>query len=204
MQHPFLEVDGRRMDPAFREEVARALNHLRRGGTDVGLATFDLIVSGKVKVDTLSDITREDFRRLRRELRPDGVELDESMYERLHEGRGMRAITSTIDGYAWDDRIYVSPGMDPKALAATLVHEVNHILNASEEHYRSPKSIFVEEYRAHLAEALLRGEELNPTRCRRIKEHVISSYGLRGVTAADVPDVPPGRMLPDGWRRGGL
>ena len=93
---------------------------------------------------------------------------------------------------------YVSKGLSPKALAATLVHEVNHILNRSEEHYRGDAAIFREEYRAFYSEAIFRAEPVDdPDFCRRLKEHVIDLYGLDGVSPDDLPDVPPGKFTPD-------
>ena len=82
-------------------------------------------------------------------------------------------------------------------LAATLVHEVNHVFNNSEEKYRSQKAILVEEYRAFYSEELLRtGKTPTATRAKALKEEIIAEYGLKNVTAKDVPDVPPGVMVP--------
>jgi hypothetical protein len=86
---------------------------------------------------------------------------------------------------------------DAQGLASTLVHEVNHILNESEENYRGDRSILCEEYRAFYAEAAFRGEDASdPDVCRRIKQGVIEDYGLEGVTPDDVPGIPPGTLIP--------
>jgi hypothetical protein len=199
LQYPFLEVNPTRSSLAFRTEVMAALDVLKDSKTAVGRATFEAIVSGRVKVDTLSDLTRPDFMRVRRDLLPDGVDLKVDDFIKLHDTQSgaMRAITSKLDGYMWDDRVYVTQGRPAKELAATLVHEVNHVFNNSEEKYRSQKAILVEEYRAFYSEELLRtGKTPTATRAKALKEEIIADYGLTNVTAKDVPDVPPGVMVP--------
>jgi hypothetical protein len=104
----------------------------------------------------------------------------------------MRAITASLAGYMWDDRVYVAPQMEPADIARALVHEVNHVLNESEEHYRGEKATLIEEYRAFYAEELFIGTDMTPARCKALKERVIADYLLKDVTPDDVPDVPPG------------
>ncbi|MBN2360036.1 MAG: hypothetical protein JXR83_11340 [Deltaproteobacteria bacterium] len=196
MRYPFLEVNPRNIDMRFRTYVARALGELRRSDSAVGRATYEALVTGRVKLDELGDLTRHDFMTLRRELLPD-VRLEAEDFHRLHTEPVLRAITASVDGYMWDDRLYVSPGQTPDALATTLVHEVNHIINRSEENYRSAAGIFVEEYRAYYAEQLFRGIEMTRARCRALKEQVIRDYQLVGVSPDDVADRPPGRFAFD-------
>ncbi|MEW5847255.1 MAG: hypothetical protein AB2A00_00525 [Myxococcota bacterium] len=198
MQYPFLEVNPKSSSLSFRTYVQKALDILKESKSEVGRATFEAIATGKVKLDTLSDLTREDFIKLRKEFAKDGIPLKAGDYQTLHDKNSgaMRAIRGSIDGYMWDDRIYVAENLTPQRLAQTLVHEVNHVANASEDHYRSPKDILVEEYRAVYAEALLSGRTPTKAQCRELKEGVIRDYGLTGVSPDDVPDVPPGEMDP--------
>ncbi|MFH1812029.1 MAG: hypothetical protein ABIJ09_25040 [Pseudomonadota bacterium] len=192
MQYPFLEVNPARSSLPFRTSVARALDVLKKSDSAVARTTYEAIVGGRVKVDTLSDLSRPDYLRLRKELLPEGVQLTTADYAHLEHKPVLRAITSSIDGYMWDDRIYIADGLTPARLAETLVHEVNHVLNHSEEHYRGDRTAFVEEYRAYYAEALLREENLTPARCRELKQEVIREYGFKNVSPDDVPDLPPG------------
>ncbi|MBM4279309.1 MAG: hypothetical protein FJ137_00640 [Deltaproteobacteria bacterium] len=196
MQHVFLEVNPERTSAAFRRYVGAALDELKSSKTAIGRQTHELIATGRVKIDDLGDLTRADYQRVRRELLRAGIDLpaDHRVLEDKRS-RAWRAITSDMNGYMWDDRIYVAKGLSPKELAATLVHEVNHVLNRSEEHYRSDAAIFVEEYRAFYCEALFRGEQLTPAKCRAIKEGVIRDYALKGVSPVDLPDVPSGVVL---------
>ena len=86
-------------------------------------------------------------------------------------------------------------GMTPKTLAKTLVHEVNHVLNRSEEHYRGDKNVFIEDYRAHYVEGLFDGKRMDKRTCLGIKNRVIRNYGL-DVKPDDIPDKPNGIIFP--------
>jgi len=195
----FTEVNPQRSSPAFRAKVEAALRVLEQGGTASARGTVEAIRSGQVKVDGFSDLTRSDFRRLSRELDPSGKAFGKDAFETLGDtsSRAFKRVNGAIYGYMWDDRVYVNTDTSARRLAATLVHEVNHALNQSEEHYRSARAKLLEEYRAHYAERVALGVEMTPARCKRLKQHVIHTYELRGVTPGDVPDVPPGRMTPD-------
>ena len=88
-------------------------------------------------------------------------------------------------------------------LAATLVHEVNHVINRSEVGYYDdlPTSAFIHEYRAFYAEALFDPEEYEGI---DLVDYVIENYELdriedpRQILAN--PLTP--RLLPDAaaWR----
>ena len=192
----FTEVDPEHTSASFQKYIAGGLAQLRKSRTAVARATVALITSGAVKIDLLSDVTQADFRRLRRSLRDDGIELKPDDFERLRDptSRPARAVANALRGYQWDDRIYVERGLTAKQLAATLVHEVNHVLNRSEEHYRGQRAAFVEEYRATYAEALFRGERITAAKARKLKNEVIALYGFDRVDPESVPDLPPGRF----------
>jgi hypothetical protein len=199
MQHVFLEVNPDRTSTAFRRRVGAALDVLRASGTKIGALTHDAIVTGKVLVDEMDDLSKADYARIRRDALKDGRDLPADGHKMLHDhqSKAWRAITTNLSGYMWDDRIYVAAGLSAAELASTLVHEVNHILNQSEEHYRGDRAVLVEEYRAFYAEALWAAQQqgrrkLSADECRAIKEGVIHDYGLSGVVPADVSDVPPG------------
>jgi hypothetical protein len=195
MEHMFLEVNPARTSSRFRRYVGAALEELKKSDAKNARITHDLIASGRVNLDELSDLTRDDYLRVRRDLLKAGTDIPAD-HKALDDKRGKawRAITTDMNGYMWDNRIYVAPGLSPRDLAATLVHEVNHVRNESEQHYRGDKQILLEEYRAFYAEALFRGEPLTKERCREMKLGVIRDYGLKDVTADDVPDRPPGLL----------
>lgn len=199
MEHVFLEVNPDRTSSAFRRRIGAALEVLQASGTKIGALTHEAIVTGKVLVDEIDDLSQADYARIRRDFLKDGVALPIDGHKKLHDhhSQAWRAITTDMNGYMWDDRIYVAPGLSATQLASTLVHEVNHVLNKSEEHYRGDRAVLVEEYRAFYAEALWVAQQkgrrtLGAAECKEIKEGVIHDYGLKDVTAADVSDVPPG------------
>jgi hypothetical protein len=195
LAHGVLEVNESNRDAAFRAQLMKAMDALQKNPHPVARVTYDAIAMGLVKVDSLDDMTRHDYLQLRKEMK--GA-LDANGYQTLSDKRSSayRAVTTAIDGYMWDDRIYVVPNLSVKDMVTTLVHEVNHVLNKSEENYQTPKAILQEEYRAFLASALVNSGHdrlaLSKADSRALKEDVIANYELKGVTAADVPDVPPG------------
>jgi hypothetical protein len=190
MKISFRQVNPKFDDPRLDKELAAALKILGASDTAVAKRTLRAITSGRVKVDGLNDFTRKDFRHVAKDLH---LRLQD--YARLHDGRthAAKAIARDMEGWAWDDRVYVAGGIGARRLASRLVHEVTHVLNRSEEHYRGAKQILLEEYRSFYAEKLFAGVEMTPARAKRLKAYVISLYELKGVTPADVPDVPPDR-----------
>lgn len=198
----FVEVNPERSSAAFRTYVERAIRVLEQDDTEVARYTAASIRAGRVKLDELVDLTCWDFERVRAELPSLGLTSDD--YARLVPGGALaRAIAGEIDGYMWSNRIYVSRGQETRALAATLVHEVNHVINRSEVGYWDdlPTSAFLHEYRAFHAEAAF-----DPARYDGVDlvDHVIELYELdrSGIPAAvlDSPLTP--RLVPDGdaWR----
>jgi hypothetical protein len=111
-------------------------------------------------------------------------------------------LEAELDGYMWGNRLYVThqPDRPAEELAATMVHEVNHVLNRSEcsyyvdlaEHVVDDTLAFVEEYRAFFAECFYdRGSEGELTGC--------SAYAVETLVELDYgfePDL--GSVLPDG------
>ncbi len=188
-----VEVRPDRTDAGLRRAVEAALARLERSGTPVARTTVDAIRSGRVRVDGFTDLTRADFRRVVSGLAGDGVRL-RGRWEHLRRAgnRTVRRIESAYDGWSWDDRVYAARTLPTDDLARALAHEVNHVLNASEEHYRGSRAILVEEYRAYLAGELAVGPMPGPSKLRAIKRKVIELYALEGVTPDDVPDLPPG------------
>ena len=115
------------------------------------------------------------------------------------------AIEADLDGYQWGNRLYFtwSDETDPRKLAATLVHEVNHVLNRSECYYYddyethevNQTGAFLEEFRAFYAECWLnRGAKATVEACR---EHAVKTmdeleYGL----TPDFETLMPGELNP--------
>jgi hypothetical protein len=155
---PFHEVDSRRSSPAFQSYIDQALQILKDHPTKIGRLTYESIQNGHVLVDEMSDLTSWDFWRVRRSLMRWGVNLSKEDYFNLHRPQSgiTRKIESVLDAYMWGNRIYVSRVFDAKVLAATLVHEVNHILNDVDRDYYDnwPVNAFLHEYRAFYAEKL--------------------------------------------------
>lgn len=194
----FREVNEAHTSTGFKAYVGKALEVLRANKTEIGQATYRYITSGKVKIDQMQDLTRPDFERARHTLAGWGKELSKADFEKLHDGRSVaaRAVKDQLRGYMWDDRIYVEEGLSPQKLASTLVHEVNHVINRSEEHYRGDTQALLEEYRAFYAERLFAGDPMPPSKAKALKASVARSYEFGKARMGEIPDRPPGKMIP--------
>lgn len=121
------------------------------------------IQDGLVRIDTLEDAIPEDLYHMCRDYMLDAC------LTPLADPSTFQADQATIDflfknlaGYMWGDRIYltIDESTVPAVLAATLVHESNHVLNRSECSYYTDlesqmvddKKAFLEEYRAFATE----------------------------------------------------
>lgn len=168
----FTEVDPTHSSKAFRSYIGKALDVLAADDRELAQLTLRSISAGYVKLDELADLTCADFERVRADLPGAGLTPDD---------RGTlsakRTIEAELDGYMWSNRIYVARGQTPKRLAATLIHEVNHVLNRSEVGYYDdlPTSAFVHEYRSFYLEA-----QFDPAEYAGVDlvDYVITNYEL--------------------------
>jgi hypothetical protein len=146
----FIEVDPTHTNKTFRAYIHGALDAMSVRDVEVSQLTVTSIAEGHVRIDELSDLTCGDFLRVLKDL-PD-LGLTPQDHARLKERASpvTAAISAALDGYMWSNRIYVSRGQSAKHLAATLIHEVNHVLNHSEVGYYDdlPTSAFLHEFRA--------------------------------------------------------
>lgn len=173
----FDEVDPSYSTKAFRDYINKALDKLDAHDSDLARLTLWSIESGFVKIDELRDLTCADFERVRADL-PD-AHLKPSDRANLHRSNSAAAktIENELDGYMWSNRIYVSRGQTAQRLAATLIHETNHVLNRSEVGYYDdlPTSAFIHEYRAFYAESLFDPDEYEGI---DLVDYVITEYEL--------------------------
>jgi hypothetical protein len=199
----FVEVNSTHTSAAFRRYVGRALTALDADPSPLAQLTLSSIHAGRVKIDEFADLTCADFARVRRDLPDEG--LAASDYANLHRSNSaaVTKMENALDGYMWSNRIYVSHGIGATRLAATLIHEVNHVINRSEVGYYDdlPTSAFIHEYRAFDAE-----RRFDPAEYKGIDlvDYVITQYELdRTKIHPDVlahPLTP--KLLPDdtAWR----
>jgi hypothetical protein len=172
------------VDAGFRTYFDAALRLLAASPCRDARRTLRAIRRGHVRVQPFSQLSRADFQRVRDDLRRWNIHVPAS------RSVAVRTIARTLNGYMWSDRVYVHRDLSTRQLAATLVHEVNHVLNHSEAHYRGPLDVLREEYRAYLAEKRFEGIRMTRARCRALKLRVIREYQLRGLTPEDVGDRP--------------
>lgn len=188
----FTEVDPTHTTATFRTYIVRGLDRLANG-PQVGRLTLTSINSGKVEIDELADLTCADYLHVIADLPHLG--LTPADYGK----RGIATkLEAELDGYMWSNRIYVARNLPARRLAATLVHEVNHVVNRSEVGYYDdlPTSAFIHEYRAFHLE-----REFVPDYYADIDlvDYVITNYQLdRSKIDPDVLASPlTPRLLPD-------
>jgi hypothetical protein len=199
----FTEVNRSHSNTTFRRYVGRALRMLADHDTELGRLTYASIRDGHVRIDELADLTCWDFGRVRRDL--PAARLTAADFARLREprSRAATAINAELAGYMWGNRIYVKRGQSTRDLAATLVHEVNHVINRSEIGYYDdlPTSAFLHEYRAFHAERAFAPDSYEGI---DLVDYVITQYELdRARIPARVLEHPLSpRLLPDpaAWR----
>ena len=194
----FSEVDATHSTLTFRRYLESAIRRLERHPSELAQLTARAIRDRRVHLDELVDLTCWDFERARADLPAAG--LTSADYHRLHD-RGSsvaKALTDELDGYMWSNRIYVSRGQATNRLAATLVHEVNHVINRSEVGYYDdlPTSAFLHEYRAFYSESLFDPEEYAGI---DLVDHVIENYELdrSKIPAAVLREPLSPLLLPD-------
>ena len=183
-------VDGQSLSDAANATLKAGLAALTRTATDGATGrqrgqaaeTRARIAAGDVRIGALETARGVDLWHMCRDLEQPGLCPESPPEDPDWTGdAALRvAIPSAIDGYQWGDRIYFafaaegSEGLTPEALAVTLVHEVNHVLNRSECSYYADvwahdvddTRAFLEEYRAFVAECVhRRGAGATVSRC---------------------------------------
>ncbi len=213
----FNQVDGANTSVAFEAEVEAALRMLCQTSSEHGLGyeSYKSIVTGRVLIDTIEDLTDLDFQT---------VLVFWELAADTPRDEAMAIIEQDILGYMWGNRIYIVLGDSTEVLAATLMHEVNHVLNRSDENYYLPidgmldpaeetqilnalsvddGAGFREEYRAFYLEEVLAGAPLDVGQqqsMRSLKQEIANLYGF-AVDVDEFPDMPGGLLIPDddGW-----
>ncbi len=198
----FVEVDPSHSNATFRAYIGKALDLLEADGSQLATLTAHSIEAGYVKVDELSDLTCEDFIRVGTDL-PD-LHIDAHDYASLTPRSDLATnISNELDGYMWSNRVYISRGQTTKRLAATLIHEVNHVINRSEVGYYDdlPTSAFIHEYRSFYAEAQFDPEEYAGV---DLVDYVVTNYELdrSKISAAVLAQPLTPKLLPTAaaWR----
>lgn len=199
----FVEVDATHTNATFRAYIHEALDKLAAEGSELARETVKSIASGKVRLDELSDLTCADFERVRKDLPDLGLTPADYALLKRRGSEVTAAIAGEIDGYMWSNRIYVSRGQDPQRLAATLVHEVNHVINRSEVGYYDdlPTSAFLHEYRAFHAERMFDPDYYEGV---DLVDYVLTEYELdrTKIAQAILADPLTPKLVPDAdaWR----
>ena len=194
---PSLAAAGEAVDPlpAAHGDVARetflaqVLDELAHSRSPIAANTLDAIHRGVIAVDVLDDLTPADCRTLLAENADEWKGVDPAGCD-----QGVPApVLEKVGGFSTGHRVYLRRGVTARAAAATLVHEANHVANASNDHYASAREKLEEEYRAYWVAVVYQdGKAPSPGYLGWLKGWIIESYALSGVSPADLPDRPAG------------
>ncbi len=197
----FVEVNPKNQDEVFLSRMKKALKYLQNSEHSIGPKTYQFITKGKAQVDLISDLTYSDYLQVLSDFKREGTPLafTKEDYPKLSsDPKVSKEFEEYVDGYMWENRIYVSAKLKPYELAQTLVHEVNHVINESHiPYYISDYNAFMEEYRAFYAESLFTAKDpQNAEEFKSLKEHVAELYAFPLELIEQLPDVPTGKILP--------
>ncbi len=180
-------VGDRAKSDAF---LAAVRAHLASSKSEIGRNTFDAIENGTILLDTLDSLSVSDCRRLVEENPRQWIGVvhpDECV-----EGRVPAKIIERVSGYQHENRIYVRVSKKIPDAAATVVHETNHVVNRTHEHYATPEEILEEEYRAYYVTLLYQdGRAPASGYLSWLKSWIVEQYVL-GIAPATIADVPAG------------
>lgn len=189
---------GEAVEPAaFRAQV---LSVLERHPSEVARNTLHAVRDGKVVFDTLDRLTVADCRQLVEENAAQWagvVEADECIASESDArlAKVPARILQKVSGYQHENRIYVRSDAKLKDAAATLVHETNHVANATHERYETPREKLEEEYRAYwVALNFTDGRAPGAGYLLWLKGWIIEQYKLSGVAPSDLADRPAGNL----------
>lgn len=197
----FQFIDNELPPQALKSKINRTLKELQTSKTEIAQYTYESICAGRAQIGTLADVTYLDFLQILSDFKRYGTEsfLTAAHYQNLKKknSKSLIELKRHLDGYMWEKRIYLSDNNDSKTLAATLIHEVNHVLNRSElNYYQSDDLAFMEEYRAFYVEKLFREENMDDEKAlKALQLRVKNDYNL-DVDINKFPLIPTGLLYP--------
>lgn len=189
-------------DVAKRESFLREVMTILAGSSSpIAANTLAAVRSGAIEVETLDRLSVADCRQLVSENPRQWsgvVAADECVASEEGSAVVPAKILANVSGYQHENRIYIRASLKKGAAreaAATVVHEANHVLNATHQHYESAQQKLEEEYRAYYVALLFTdGKAPNAAYLGWLKGWIIEQYALVGVTPADVSDRPTGNV----------
>ncbi len=202
MRSPAKIAEESTIDVATRESFLRdVVMVLASSPSPIAANTVDAIRSGAVVVETLDRLSVEDCKQLIGENPRQWsgvVSADECVVGEEGHAAVPAKILATVSGYQHENRIYIRASLKKGAVreaAATVVHETNHVVNATHENYQSAQQKLEEEYRAYyVALVFTDGKAPNAAYLGWLKGWIIEQYALIGVSPTDVSDRPTGNV----------
>jgi hypothetical protein len=199
---PIGEEESKQLQRAFRvlKRVSRDADTDPRAA--LAAATLERITTGDVLLGSIQDSRGRDRWHMCRDFELSACEGRPTRdADWIGDDEVADTIDNELDGYMWGNRLYFSffEDREPSSLAATLVHEVNHILNRSEcsyyedidQHRVNDTLAYIEEYRAFLAECFFaEGDDQTTESCSEhaAQQLIDLEYGLQPDLSTVLPE----------------
>tara|TARA_R110002110_G_scaffold415857_1_gene658508 strand:+ start:11248 stop:11799 length:552 start_codon:yes stop_codon:yes gene_type:complete len=157
----------------FARSIARAKKLLAKWNTAITKTTLAVLNNKEVELRSYNNPHPKDISELARI-----IKADQAMHFRAPLQFSKR-ISEECDGLYFQGRVYISERLtSPKDVATTLIHEVNHYLNQSDEHLETKKQVFKEEYRAAVAEYLGQNRPMTRNLYKICAQRVCEDYDV--------------------------
>jgi hypothetical protein len=159
----------------FHRLFKKACELLRTSTNPIDMTTWKILSSQKVKVFPFDALNENDFYYLKEDYEDETKKKLPAYYPPSKHTTVQ--LDKTWHATIRDNRIYISHYLkDERHMKKILVHEINHFLNNSKDHYSTRKQIFQEEFRAKIAEKMSNNIPLTRYRLKRIAQNVSEIY----------------------------
>ncbi len=164
----------------------QALEILRKNKHPIAVYTVNIIEKKKVEIIPYNKMVAKDLNDYLSDYHDEKNERLPSSYPPTKEvvGKFRKAWSAKINY----NRISIDHAIsDPRKLAKVLVHEANHFLNDSNEHYETKQQQFDEEFRAYVAEELVFSRQIRNCKLRALANNVADRYKLPRPKSVEMP-----------------
>lgn len=144
----------RNLRKTWERVYKEALILLERAKHPIAEYTLEIINKGILKIFPYHKMQKRDFNEYRKQY---NNLAKEKIPNRFPPAKSVfKKFSTEWSAKILEDRVSIDDSItEPKKIAEILVHEANHFLNCSYDHYDSEQQIFEEELRAEVAEILV-------------------------------------------------
>lgn len=170
----------------FPRLYKKACELLQNSTNPIDIITWRLLSRKEIIVLPFIQLNKKDFSALKNDFQDETQKVLPAHYP------PSKYTTKQLD-QTWlakicDNRIYVRYYLkNVQQLKKILVHEANHFLNNSQDHYDTPEQVFQEEFRANIAEKMSNNIPLTRFRLKKMAQKVSKTYKTPLPSTLEVP-----------------